>query len=109
MKLYRRLKPYFVRGTFTGLAETLHLHTLPGRPGGVLNVFNLTDDVQRRDVTIPSEVLAAPAGAGLEVEGASAEWRDGTVELEVTLPAMSPAIVLIGDAVTGGPQSQRKA
>ncbi len=109
MKLYRRLKPYFVRGTFTGLAETLHLHTLPGRPGGVLNVFNLTDDVQRRDVTIPSEVLAAPAGAGLEVEGASAEWRDGTVELEVTLPAMSPAIVLIGDAVTGSPQSQRKA
>jgi len=97
MRIYRRLKPYFVRGTFTGLSETAHLHSLPGLPGGVVNLFNLTDATQTREIFISLEDLQTRHP--LPIEGAEAHWRDGGVSLCLVLPAMTPALVCIGAAI----------
>ncbi len=72
MKLYQRLKPYFVRGSFHGINETAHLHTLDGKKGGVLNLFNLTEVEQEIEVFIPRSLLEADND--LPVSGAQAEW-----------------------------------
>jgi hypothetical protein len=96
MALYRQLKPYFVRGVFHGLAENAHLHTLPGREGGVLNLFNLTETEQELEVFAPASALNT--NRALEVRGAEAAWELNGVRLRCTLGPMSPAVVCIGEA-----------
>jgi hypothetical protein len=97
MAVYRALKPYFVRGTFHGIAETAHLHTLPGKPGGVLNLFNLIETAQDLELFISRETLQS--AENLPVLGAAAAWEPGGVRLRRKLRGMSPAVVCIGDAV----------
>ena len=46
IKLYKLLKPFFVRGEFYGLGEEAHLHTLEDRSGAVLNLFNLSQNTR---------------------------------------------------------------
>ena len=94
MRLYRQLKPYFVRGTFTGIAEHIHLHTLPGQEGGVINLFNLTDSEKEFEFAVPRSVLGAKRD--LTVTGAQAEWRSDSVLIRHKLPAMTPAVIRIG-------------
>ncbi len=95
MKLYHRLKPYFVRGTFHGITETAHLHTLAEKAGGVLNLFNLSDEAQELQVFVPRKLLNADSP--LPVEGADAEWTADGVSIRKQLNSMSPAVVLIGN------------
>ena len=97
MKVYKRLKPLFVRGTFHGLAENIHLHTLRDACGGVINVFNITDRPQEYQFSMPTELLGEDCPR--LVQGAQMHWTDEQVEFELTVPAMSPGIVTIGDWV----------
>lgn len=97
MKIYKRLKPYFVRGEFHGLAENIHLHTLPNIKGGVITAFNLTNEPQQIEFTVPSEQLGA--NKQMDVKGADAIWTEKGVELKLTLPAMSPGVISIGESV----------
>ena len=94
MRRYRQLKPYFVRGTFTGIAEHIHLHTLPGKDGGVVNLFNLTDSEKEFEFTVPRSALGT--SCDLNVTGAQAEWRADSVRIHHKLTAMSPAVIRIG-------------
>ena len=94
MRLYRQLKPYFVRGTFIGLAENIHLHTLPGKEGGVINLFNLTDAEKEFEFAVPRSILGA--SRDLTVTGVHAEWRSDSVLIRHKLPAMTPAVIKIG-------------
>ncbi|PKO23861.1 MAG: hypothetical protein CVU38_01955, partial [Chloroflexi bacterium HGW-Chloroflexi-1] len=87
MRLYQRLKPYFVRGRFHGLAENIHLHTLPAAKGGVVVAFNLTDAEQDFRFHIPIDLLGGDSQ--MPVEGAEAEWTAKGVELQLRLGAMS--------------------
>ncbi len=96
MAVYKRLKPYFVRGTFHGIAENAHLHTLPDRRGGMLVVFNLTDAAQQVEFFIPASLLETEED--LPVSGAAADWQAGGVTIRLRLAAMSPAVVCIGEA-----------
>jgi len=96
MRVYKRLKPYFVRGRFHGLAENIHLHTLAGAKGGVVIVFNITDAEQAIEFAIPRKVL--DARSEMAVKGAQPRWRSEELELQCTLPAMSPGLICIGDA-----------
>ena len=73
MALYKKLKPYFVRGTFHGIAENAHLHTLPGPKGGVLNLFNLTETEQELEFFVPAGKLNTDRE--LPVHGAEATWE----------------------------------
>jgi hypothetical protein len=94
MSIYKRLKPFFVRGRFNGINENVHLHTLPGVQGGVINVFNLTDHPQTVEFEVPCDALntAAP----LPVTGAQATWQADHVTLKLSLPPMCPALVEVG-------------
>jgi len=96
MRLYRSLKPYFTRGTFHGLAENAHLHTLPGLEGGVLVMFNLTETDRTIEVKIPRTLLQAEEE--LPVDGGRVAWGDGEPRISADLRALSPAVVRIGKA-----------
>ena len=96
MKIYQRLKPYFVRGQFCGLTENIHLHTLKEEKGGVVNVFNLTDKEQEFRFNIPLKLLGT--NSEMDLEGAGAKWSEREVELNLKLKAMSPAVICIGDS-----------
>jgi hypothetical protein len=93
MRTYNRLKPFFVRGQFHGIAEHIHLHTLPGVPGGVINVFNLTDAEQTFEFCVSRDAESIDAPQPLRVTGAEATWHPDRVTLRLTLPAMSPALI----------------
>ncbi len=95
MQTYNRLKPFFVRGRFHGISEHVHLHTLPGVAGGVINAFNLTDAEQR--ITFRAPLSRLGTAQPLPVKGADAAWDDEAVTLSLTLPAMSPALIEIGE------------
>jgi hypothetical protein len=97
MIIYKQLKPYFVRGEFHGLAENIHLHTLPNINGGVITVFNLTEEEQQLEFLVPSELLGTDKQ--IEVKGADAKWKENGVEMKLTLPAMSPGVICIGESV----------
>ncbi len=96
MRLYKRLKPYFVRGTFHGLAEHIHLHTLPEAEGGVVVAFNLTEGEQELQFRVRQDLLNG--GRDMVVEGAEAEWIEEGLDLRLKLGAMCPAVIRIGDA-----------
>ena len=96
MKVYKRLKPYFVRGSFYGIAENAHLHTLPEKQGGVLNVFNLTQETQDYEFFLPSRLLKT--NDNLSIQGANPDWRADGVLIRLKLNPMSPAVICIGDA-----------
>ena len=96
MKLYRSLKPYFVRGTFHGFDENIHLHTLPDRRGGVLVLFNLMDIDQVIETQIDDQLIQSEGP--LPIEGGVGTRDDNTLRIRVEISAMSPAIVRIGDA-----------
>lgn len=98
MKIYQRLKPYFVRGQFYGLTENIHLHTLKEEKGGVVNVFNLTDKEQGFRFNIPLELFGT--NSEMDIEGAGAKWSEKEVELNLKLKAMSPAVICIGDSTS---------
>ena len=98
MATYRELKPYFVRGTFHGLDECAHLHTLRGRVGGALVLFNLAASLRRVVASIPGELIGCSARPA--VTGAEANWNDGVLSVSAELAPMSPAIVRIGEAAT---------
>lgn len=98
MALYKQLKPYFTRGTFHGIGEHLHLHTLPGCPGGVLVMFNITDSDQIVEASIQGELLQI--GSNPPVEGAVAVSYNGALRIRADIPAMAAAVVRIGGACT---------
>jgi len=98
MRIYSRLKPYFVRGIFHGIAENIHLHSLPGRRGGVVCVFNTKEEDEEFKFPISADLLG---GTSLAIKGAESNWTADGVVLRLKLKAMSPALIQIGDAVLG--------
>lgn len=97
MTLYKQLKPYFTLGTFHGLREDAHLHTLPGRKGGVLLMFNLTEVDEAVEVRIDQKLLQTDGS--LRVEGAVAITEEDVLCVHADMPAMSATVVRIGDSV----------
>lgn len=91
---YQTLKPFFARGTFLGIDEHIHLHVLPNHPGGVIVVFNLTEHERTFDFTVPRDVLGSTE---LPVTGAVGTWAQDTVRLQLSLPAMAPGLIVLGD------------
>lgn len=101
MALYSRLKPYFARGTFHGLHEHVHLHTLADRSGGVVVLFNITNADRTMETRIDQRTLRTEGRP--RVEGAAVAAEDGMLVIRADVAAMSPAVVRIGDAARGSP------
>ena len=93
---YKQAMQTYIRGRFVGLDETLHLHVLPSRKGGILLAFNLENQPLERSVTfglnqlnmIEDEVNVIGAVADAEV-------RSGRLHLRLNVPPMSPLVIEI--------------
>jgi hypothetical protein len=101
MREYLRLKPFYTRGVFYGLDETVHVHTLPGaRPEetkAVMNVFNLGTTAIEREIRFRRADIGFAPSANLRVEGAlyRALPGDDEVAVWVRLPSQSHRLVEI--------------
>ncbi|HWQ90530.1 MAG TPA: discoidin domain-containing protein [Clostridia bacterium] len=97
MQQYNRLRDWLVGGRFIGIDEWTHLHVLPGRPGGVLLVFNTADrDVEKIIRLTAADLQLKPGQRQPEISGAQARQVKDGLELTVTIPARSPLVVEIG-------------
>ncbi|MBM7564818.1 hypothetical protein [Paenibacillus sacheonensis] len=97
MSVYKQLKPYFVRGAFHGIAEHIHLHALADEAGGVINVFNLTEEDTELTFDVPVALLGGES-APMPVSGAEAHWHSDGVTFSLRLGAMSPGVIAVGEA-----------
>jgi hypothetical protein len=90
---YRRLKPYFCRGTFYGIDEVTHVHVHPDKTGAVINCFNLEDHPVERVVLfqLSRYGLSNKAARTFSVPGfaASGDSYAG----KVAIPAFGHALV----------------
>jgi hypothetical protein len=52
MKAYMSLQEFYKRGTFYGIDEMAHVHTLAGKNKAVINLFNFTGTTVSRDIRV---------------------------------------------------------
>ena len=90
---YNRLRPFYACGRFVGLDETAHLHLHPKEQSAVLNLFNLTDKPQHREVRVSAQTLGWRTLQGARVRGASSRVENEILVVTAELPPMSPLLV----------------
>ena len=95
MKTYRRLKRFYAQGTFYGLDETVHVHTLADEGQAVMNVFNLSEQPQTRQISFEPAEIGLPAESRIEAQGALCHPDGPTTTLQIDLPARGAAIAEI--------------
>ncbi|MFQ3550007.1 MAG: hypothetical protein SNJ70_09690, partial [Armatimonadota bacterium] len=90
---YLKLKDLYTRGTFYGLDELTHIHTLPDIGRAVINAYNLTDATVSRDI----EIVLSEIGLLDEVvlTGAEGKIADGKVNIHLEIKPYSPAIITL--------------
>lgn len=89
---YNRLRPFYSRGRFVGIDETAHLHIHPTDRAAVLNVYNLTDKPQKREVRIDTVKAGLGAPDELKVTGSQSTVEGPNLVLTFNLPPESPAL-----------------
>jgi len=99
MRIYLQLKPFFTRGTFYGITKECHLHVLPRRIGGIVNLFNLSHENAEKQFIIPRNLLGLSIDSEetLPVEGAESHWMLEGVQLTAMVPAWGHCLVKIGE------------
>ncbi len=96
MKIYRRLKPFFTRGEFYGLDETIHVHTLGEQNAAVITCFNLAETVETKNFSFKLAQVGLSPKANYEIKGASSYRQHGdTMAVQVTLAGRDAAILEI--------------
>ena len=97
MRQYLRLREWFVRGQFVGFDELTHLHVLPGKSGGVLVVFNLTDKPIERRLTLNPADMGFTAHEPLPtITAARGQWTADHLDLQFAVAPRSPVVIEIG-------------
>ncbi len=86
MQAYQLLKRFYTQGTFYGLDEMTHAHTLPDLQESVINAFNLEDKPVQRQLRVRLEEIGLPRGAP-QIEGAVFEQTGDEVLLNLAIPA----------------------
>jgi hypothetical protein len=93
MKTYMSLIDFYKRGTFYGIDEMTHVHTLPERNQAVVNLFNLAGKTVTRTVRVNL------AEVGLQsfrnASGADARKSKGGFTFTVELKPLSQALVKV--------------
>lgn len=92
---YNRLRPYYARGRFVGIEETVHVHVNPDGRSAVVNVYNLSETPETRRVAFPPSLLGARSAENIVCEGAPAEVQNGALVLTFQLPPMCPAHAVV--------------
>ncbi len=92
MATYRGLKRFYTQGTFHGLDEMVHVHTLPDLRGAVVNAFNLEDSPAKRTVTFTLAEVGLPSGT-VHADGAPCTQDGDTVTLDLAIAARGHQLV----------------
>jgi hypothetical protein len=85
MQTYLSLKPFYARGIFYGLDETVHAHTLPDVHQSVVNVFNLEETPAQKQVRWRLSEIGLPSGT-VQVENATFRQDGDEVVLNMSIP-----------------------
>jgi len=94
MQAYRANKRFFAQGTFFGLDEQAHAHTLADAAACVINCFNLESQPLERTLRFRPADIGLPAGP-LAVEGAASSTDGEVVTLRVAVPPMGHQLVTL--------------
>ncbi len=94
MKTYLSLKPFYTRGDFYGLEETVIAHTLPKERASVVNVFNLDDAPARKSLRFRPDEIGLEPGP-VDVEGASFRQEAGRVAVDLDVPAQGHVLLKV--------------
>jgi hypothetical protein len=96
MKAYMRLKPFYVRGTFYGIDELTHVHTLAEENSSVINCFNLDKKPLNKEMVCYLSDLGLKPAAKWEVTG-TRDWRfaNGAFHFKVEVPGMGAGLIEI--------------
>ena len=100
MKTYHGLKRFYTQGTFYGLDESVHVHTLADRGRAVINAFDLCDEPTTRDITFDLADIGLHGDGKIDVRGAEFRQEGSTVMVRLNLPASGTALAEIGPART---------
>ncbi len=96
MKTYMAHKQFFTQGAFYGLGEEVHAHTLASKKTSVMNVFNLTDAEQDKEIIFGASEIGLPAGHVLAVDGADeCNSREDRARVRVKVPAKGHRLLIV--------------
>jgi hypothetical protein len=105
MKTYMKLQDFFKRGTFFGIDEMAHVHTLSEKDAAVMSFFNLTGTTVRRQIRVtPAEIglqsirsVSGVGGAGGASHGGVGPLKKGKAgaSFEIELKPLSPALAKV--------------
>ncbi|QGQ94270.1 hypothetical protein EHS13_04800 [Paenibacillus psychroresistens] len=87
MQVYLSHKLFYAQGTFYGLDETVHAHTLTENGECVINIFNLENKLVQRQIQFSLSEIGLTAGQ-VEIEGAAYKVIHDKILLNAVIPAM---------------------
>ncbi|MBC7329119.1 hypothetical protein H5T88_02040 [bacterium] len=94
MSEYKRLKEYFTKGTFYGIDETVHIHSIKGK-GAVINLFNLGEKEERKYIAFKLEEIGLEPNAEIRIKGANWSREGSNVIIWADLPPKGCSLVEI--------------
>ncbi len=103
MRQYLALKRFYTQGTFYGLDETAHAHTLADIRECVLDCFNLDARPTTRRLVFRLAEIGLPR-IKIRADGARLQDDGEEIALQVDLPAMAHRLVRIGPAAPPQPR-----
>jgi hypothetical protein len=97
MRQYLALKRFYTQGTFYGLDETVHAHTLADIGECVIDCFNLDAQATNRRLVFRHSQIGLPR-IKIRADGARLQDDGDEITLQVDLPAMAHRLVQVGPA-----------
>jgi alpha-galactosidase len=94
MRVYMPLKRFYTQGAFYGLDEMVHAHTLPDLKESVINVFNLEEKPDQREIRFRLGDIGLPGGF-VQIEGTSFTMKGDEVTMRVSIPARGHHLVKV--------------
>ena len=97
MRTYLEHKRFYTQGTFWGLDETVHAHTLADEGRCVLNVFNLGDVPVEREIRFSLADIGLGGGDpnSFTISGASSAVDGYAIAVWVDVPARGHRLILV--------------
>jgi len=93
MKQYMRLKRFYTQGNFYGLDETIHAHTLLEEKASVLNIFNLTNEPETKEIRFDLSEIGLPGDLKVLITKARYSQEGSSIYLEIPLLPLGTDLV----------------
>jgi hypothetical protein len=99
MTLYLSLKPFFTRGTFYGISQTIHLHVDDSNRNGVITAYNLSSRLINIEVKLDLKKYGLDINTIEIYNGINDRLTETPLNqenlLKVEIPPLSPIIAIL--------------